>query len=68
LAIEHEQECLENTNIWPNGDARAKRYLTLIFALAAGAIAPPLLALVIIVGISGSVTKYFKLIFSKKET
>jgi hypothetical protein len=64
-AVKHEKESLENANIWPNGDARARRYLTLIFALAAGAVAPPLLALVIIAGISESVTKYFRFVFGR---
>jgi hypothetical protein len=64
--VEHEKRCLENANIWPNGDHRAKRYLTVILALAAGAIAPPLLAIVIIISVSESATKYFKFVFSKK--
>jgi len=66
--VEYEKQCLEKANIWPNGNVRAKRYLTIILALAAGAIAPPLLALVLVVNLSGGLAKYFKLIFQRQET
>ena len=64
--VEYEKQCLEKANIWPNGNLRAKRYLTIILALAAGALAPPLLAIVLAANLSEGLAKYFKLIFQKK--
>jgi hypothetical protein len=64
--VEYEKQCLEKANIWPNGNVRAKRYLTIILALAAGALAPPLLAVVLVINLSEGVAKYFKLIFQRR--
>ncbi|MBV9925670.1 MAG: hypothetical protein JOZ96_11685 [Acidobacteria bacterium] len=64
--VQYEKQCLEKANIWPNGNARAKRYLTIIFALAAGAFAPPLLAIVLAGSFSDGLVKYFKLIFHSR--
>lgn len=61
--VKHSKESLENANIWPNGNATAKGYLTLIFALGAGALAPPLLAIILVLSFSDRVAKFFKLIF-----
>jgi hypothetical protein len=66
--VEYEKQCLEKANIWPNGNVRAKRYLTIILALAAGAIAPPLLAVVLGVHLSEGLAKYFILIFQRNTT
>lgn len=63
--VEHEKTCLEKTNIWPNGNARAKRYLTIIFALAAGALAPPLLAIILAVRLSNTLSNYVRLVFQR---
>ena len=62
--VQYQKQSLEKANIWPNGDAKAKRFLTLISAFAAGAIAPPLFAIVLAISFSENLTKYFKLIFA----
>lgn len=63
--VQYEKQCLEQANIWPNGDVRARQYLTIILALAAGALAPPLLAIVLVMSFSRVLPRYFRNVFHK---
>jgi len=63
--VQYEKQSLEQANIWPNGDLRARQYLTVILALAAGALAPPLLAIVLVLSFSRILPRYFRNVFHK---